>query len=42
VVKRSEREADYLSLSSVEVNNAWNFTFTPSYAFMACMWHGPT
>jgi hypothetical protein len=28
-VKRPEREADYSPPSSVEVNNAWNYTSTP-------------
>jgi hypothetical protein len=33
--KRPEREADHSSPSSSEVNNAWNYTSTPQYAFMA-------
>jgi hypothetical protein len=28
-------EADHLSPYSAEVKNAWNYTFTPQYAFMA-------
>jgi len=28
-------EADYLPSSSAEVNNAWRYTSTPQYVFMA-------
>jgi hypothetical protein len=34
-VKRPGREADHSPPSSAEVRNAWNYTFTPQYAFMA-------
>jgi hypothetical protein len=34
-VKRSGREADHSPLSSAEVNNAWSYTSTPQYVFMA-------
>jgi hypothetical protein len=34
-VKRPEREADHSPPSSSEVKNAWNYTSTPQYAFMA-------
>jgi hypothetical protein len=37
-VKRPEREADHSPPSSAEVNNAWSYTSTPPYVFMA--WHG--
>jgi hypothetical protein len=29
-------EADHSHLSSGEVKNGWNYTFTPPYAFMVC------
>jgi hypothetical protein len=35
-VKRLGREVDYSFPSYTEVKNAWNFTSTPLYAFMAC------
>jgi hypothetical protein len=34
-VKRPGREADHSSPSSAEVKNAWSYTFTPQYVFMA-------
>jgi hypothetical protein len=34
-VKRPVREADLSPPSSVEVKNAWNYTSTPPYVFMA-------
>jgi hypothetical protein len=34
-VKRPEREADYSPPSSAEVENAWSYTSTPQYVFMA-------
>jgi hypothetical protein len=34
-VKRPRREADHSSPSSAEVKNAWSYTFTPHYVFMA-------
>jgi hypothetical protein len=34
-VKRPGREAYPSRPSSVEVNNAWSYTFTPQYVFMA-------
>jgi hypothetical protein len=34
-VKRAGREADHLPPSSAEVKNAWIYTSTPQYAFMA-------
>jgi hypothetical protein len=34
-VKRSEREADHSPPSIAEVKNAWSYTSTPQYAFMA-------
>jgi len=34
-VKRTGREDDHLPPSSAEVNNAWSYTSTPQYAFMA-------
>jgi hypothetical protein len=34
-VKRPGREADHSSPSSAEVNNAWSYTSTPPYVFMA-------
>jgi hypothetical protein len=34
-IKRSGREADYSHPSSVEVKNAWSYTSTPQYVFMA-------
>jgi hypothetical protein len=34
-VKRPRREADHLPPSSVEVKNAWSYTSTPQYVFMA-------
>jgi hypothetical protein len=34
-VKRPGREADHSPPSSAEVQNAWNYTSTPQYAFMA-------
>jgi len=33
-MKRLEREADNLFPSSVEVENAWSYTFSPQYVFM--------
>jgi hypothetical protein len=34
-VKRSGCEADHSSQSSAEVKNAWSYTSTPHYAYMA-------
>jgi hypothetical protein len=34
-VKRPGREADYSPPSGAEVKNAWSYTSTPQYAFMA-------
>jgi hypothetical protein len=34
-VKRPGREADHSPPSSAEVKNAWSYTSTPQYAFMA-------
>jgi hypothetical protein len=34
-VKRPWREADHSPPSSAEVKNAWSYTSTPQYAFMA-------
>jgi len=34
-VKWPVREADHSPPSSAEVNNAWSYTSTPQYAFMA-------
>jgi hypothetical protein len=34
-VKRSGREGDYSPPSSAEIKNAWSYTSTPQYAFMA-------
>jgi hypothetical protein len=34
-VKRPECEADHSPPSSVEVKNAWSYTSTPQYVFMA-------
>jgi hypothetical protein len=34
-VKRPGREADHSHSSSAEVKNAWSYTSTPQYAFMA-------
>jgi len=34
-IKRPEREAGHLPPSSAEVKNAWSYTFTPPYAFIA-------
>jgi hypothetical protein len=34
-IKRPGREADHSPLSSAEVKNAWSYTSTPQYAFMA-------
>jgi hypothetical protein len=34
-VKRPWREADHSPPFSVEVKNAWNYTSTPQYSFMA-------
>jgi hypothetical protein len=34
-VKRKEREVDHSPLYSAEVKNAWSYTLTPQYAFMA-------
>jgi len=34
-VKRSGREADHSPPSSAEVKNAWSYTATPQYVFMA-------
>jgi hypothetical protein len=36
-IKRPGREADHSPASSVEVN-AWSYTSTPQYIFMACCW----
>jgi hypothetical protein len=33
--KRPARKADQSPPSSSEVKNAWNYTFTPQYAFVA-------
>jgi hypothetical protein len=35
VVKRPRREADHSPPSNAEVKNAWSYTSTPQYAFMA-------
>ena len=35
-VKQRGHDTDYSPPSSAEFNNAWNYTFTPSYALMAC------
>jgi hypothetical protein len=35
-VKRPGREADHSRPSSAEVKNAWSYTSTPQYVFMAC------
>jgi hypothetical protein len=34
-VKRAGREADHSPPSSVEVENAWSYTSTPEYVFVA-------
>jgi hypothetical protein len=34
-VKRPVREADHTPPSSAEVKNAWSYTSSPQYAFMA-------
>jgi hypothetical protein len=34
-VKRSGREADHSPPSGAEVNNAWSYSSTPQYSFMA-------
>jgi hypothetical protein len=34
-VKRPEREADHSPPSNAEVKNAWSYTSTPHYVFMA-------
>jgi len=34
-VKRPGREADHSFPSSAEARNAWNYTSTPQYVFMA-------
>jgi hypothetical protein len=34
-VKRPGREADHPPLSSIAVKNAWSYTSTPRYVFMA-------
>jgi hypothetical protein len=34
-VKRPGREADHSPLSDAEVKNAWSYTSTPQYVFMA-------
>jgi hypothetical protein len=34
-VKRPRREADHSPPSSAEVKNAWSYTSTPPYVFMA-------
>jgi hypothetical protein len=34
-VKRPENEADHLPLSNAEVKNAWSYTSTPPYVFVA-------
>jgi hypothetical protein len=34
-VKRPGREADHSTPSSADVKNAWSYTSTPQYAFMA-------
>jgi hypothetical protein len=34
-VKRPGREADHSPPSSAEVKNAWSYTFSPQYTFMA-------
>jgi hypothetical protein len=34
-VKWPRREADHSALSSADVNNAWSYTSTPQYVFMA-------
>jgi len=35
-VKRPGREADHSPPSSSKVKNAWNYTPTPQYVFIAC------
>jgi hypothetical protein len=34
-VKRQRREADHSPPSTAEVKNAWSYTSTPQYVFMA-------
>jgi len=34
-LKRPGREAGHTSLSTAEVKNAWSYTSTPQYVFMA-------
>jgi hypothetical protein len=34
-IKQPDREADHLASSSAEIMNAWSFTYTPPYFFMA-------
>jgi hypothetical protein len=34
-VKRQGREADHSPPPSAEIKNAWSYTFTPRYVFMA-------
>jgi hypothetical protein len=34
-VKQLGREADHTAPSSAEIKNAWSYTSTPQYAFMA-------
>jgi len=34
-VNRPDREADHSPLSSAGIKNAWSYTSTPSYVFMA-------
>jgi len=34
-IKRTGREADHSPPSSAKVKNAWSYTFTPQYVFMA-------
>jgi len=42
-VKRLEREADHAPPYNAEVNNAWYYTSTPPYVFMAwCLSAGIT
>jgi len=35
IVKRQGREADHSTPSGTDVKNAWRYTSTPQYAFMA-------
>jgi hypothetical protein len=35
-INLTEREADHLPPTSIEIKNAWNFPSTPQYVFIAC------